>query len=144
MKITVSVTFTAQYASEETSRKYKQPLGIIEIIDPSGTRVDFANTTEAAKKAVVGATLGSMYGDDAVVTTDSEPASEDDNRPYDTGDIIALMNRQVKRLQRHKDSVMRPDTEWVTLNAKQAELQYVLGRITAHKMGIRDISKAGD
>ena len=69
-------------------------------------------------------------------------AEERADTPADAGDIIALMNRQVQSLREQLG-----DTDAVAdlrRRAKISELQYILGRITAHKMGIRDISKAGD
>jgi len=63
--------------------------------------------------------------------------------------IIALMQRSVKALQIRKEEAVSADTDedamrWTRLNAKQAELQHLLGRITGYKFGIRSIEAKGD
>lgn len=46
--IKVTFTFKVQRASAETSEKFNQPLGVIEVIDADGFRQGFAKTEEEA------------------------------------------------------------------------------------------------
>lgn len=74
----------------------------------------------------------------------AEERNEYENAPATADEIIAMLNREVKKLQGFKVMAKRESDAWLRANAKQAELHYILGRLTAHKFGIRSITEEAD
>lgn len=57
--------------------------------------------------------------------------------------IIDLMNRSMSKLMQVRDG-LSDDEDLTRFNAKIQELEYLLGRVTSHKMNIRSIEVKGD
>lgn len=65
-------------------------------------------------------------------------------RKVTAGELIALINRRVARYTRRiAEDDITPD-EVDEANAIRSELQFILGRCTAHNESIRSIGKRGD